>query len=239
MWYAAIKGYLILFYTKSEEWSTDAERWSTIRVIIKNSSRLQTNISVTVLSHIWLFATSWTVALQAPLSMGFSQQEHWSGLPVPPPGDLPNPRIKSMSPASSPALAGGFFTTEPPGNPTVVVFKHKKIKGKICEFLKYLVNVFNHVSNFVTFIHHIINVGQWWLWIWHSVCNAGDLGSIPGSGRSPGEENDYQSQYSYLENSMDRGAWWLIVYGITESDMNEQLILSSFFSPLIYRSRFL
>ena len=60
--------------------------------------------------------------------------------------------------------------------------------------------------------------------------NESDLGSIPGSGRSPGEENDYQSQYSYLENSMDRGAWWLIVYGITESDMNEQLILSSFFS---------
>ena len=87
--------------------------------------------------------------------------------------------------------------TEPPGNPTVVVFKLKKIKWKICEFLKYLVNVFNHVSNFVTFIHHIINVGQWWLWIWHSVCNAGDLGSVPGSGRSPGEEDGYQPQYSY------------------------------------------
>ena len=72
-----------------------------------------------------------------------------------------------------------------------------------------------------------------------SVCNAGDLGSIPGSGRSPGEENGYLPQYSYLENSMDRGAWRLIVYGITESDMNEQLILSSFFSPLIYHSRFL
>ncbi|ELR59872.1 hypothetical protein M91_19863, partial [Bos mutus] len=47
---------------------------------------------------------------QAPLSMGFSRQEYWSGLPYPPPGDLPNPRIKPMS-LMSPALAGGFFTT--------------------------------------------------------------------------------------------------------------------------------
>ena len=50
--------------------------------------------------------TPWTVALQAPLSMGFSKQEHWSGLPFPSPGDLSNPGIKSISPA----LAGRFFT---------------------------------------------------------------------------------------------------------------------------------
>ena len=62
------------------------------------------------LSHIWLFATLWTVAHQAPLSMAFSRQEYWSGLPSPPPEDLPYPQ---MEPASlmSPALAGGFFTT--------------------------------------------------------------------------------------------------------------------------------
>ena len=51
-----------------------------------------------------------TVAHQAPLSMEFSRQEYWSGLPCPPPGDLPDPGIKPMSPVS-PALAGGFFTT--------------------------------------------------------------------------------------------------------------------------------
>ena len=45
--------------------------------------------------------------------MGFSRQEYWSGLPFPPPGDLPNPGIKP----TSPALAGGFFTAEPPGLP--------------------------------------------------------------------------------------------------------------------------
>ena len=46
--------------------------------------------------------------------------------------------------------------------------------------------------------------------------NAGDVGSIPGLGRSPGEENGNALQYSCLENSMDRGAWWAIVHGVTE-----------------------
>ena len=55
----------------------------------------------------------WTAALQAPLSMGFSRQEYWSGLPYPTPGDLPHPGIEP----SSPALAGKFFTTGPPGKP--------------------------------------------------------------------------------------------------------------------------
>ena len=51
--------------------------------------------------------TPWTEAPQAPLSMGFSRQEHWSGLPFPPPGALPDSGIE----LASPALAGGFFTT--------------------------------------------------------------------------------------------------------------------------------
>ena len=61
-------------------------------------------------SRVRLFVTPWTAALQAPLSMGFSRQEFWSGLPCPPPGDLPNPGIEPAS-LMSPALAGGFFTT--------------------------------------------------------------------------------------------------------------------------------
>ena len=67
-----------------------------------------------ILSHVRLFATPWTVACQAPPSMGFSRQEHWSGLPFPTPGDLPDPGIELVSPAS-PALAGRFFTIGPPG----------------------------------------------------------------------------------------------------------------------------
>ena len=65
-------------------------------------------VCVGVCAHI-LFATPWTVAHEAPLSMGFSRQEHWSGLPFLPPGDLPDPGIKPTSPVS-PALAGGCFT---------------------------------------------------------------------------------------------------------------------------------
>ena len=53
----------------------------------------------------------WTVADQSPLSMGFSRQEYWSGLPFPSPGDLPDPGIELVS-LASPALAGGFFTTD-------------------------------------------------------------------------------------------------------------------------------
>ena len=65
------------------------------------------------LSCVWLFVTPWTIARQAPLSMGFSRQKYWSGLPFPSPGDLPDPGIKH----ASPPLIGGFFTTEPPGKP--------------------------------------------------------------------------------------------------------------------------
>ena len=67
-----------------------------------------------VLNCIVLFATPWTVAHQAPLSMEFSRQDYWSGLPFPTPGHLPDLGIKPTS-LESPALAGGFFTTEPLG----------------------------------------------------------------------------------------------------------------------------
>ena len=61
-------------------------------------------------SRVQLFAALQTGAHQAPLSMGFSRQEDWSGLPCPPPGDLPDPGIEPAS-LTSPALAGGFLTT--------------------------------------------------------------------------------------------------------------------------------
>ena len=70
------------------------------------------------LSHVRLFATLWTVAHQAPLSMGFSRQEYWSELPCPPPGDLPNPGIESRSST----LQADSLLSEPPGKlPNVVV----------------------------------------------------------------------------------------------------------------------
>ena len=70
----------------------------------------------TVLSRVWLSATPWTVACQTPLSMGFSRQECWSGLPFPPPGDLPDPGIKY----GSLALQADAFPSEPPGKPIIL-----------------------------------------------------------------------------------------------------------------------
>ena len=64
---------------------------------------------VCVLSHVCLFATPWTVTRQTPLSMEFSRQEYWSGLPFPTPGNLPDPRTKLAS-LKSLALAGRLFT---------------------------------------------------------------------------------------------------------------------------------
>ena len=72
------------------------------------------------LSCIRLFVTPWSVAGQAPLSMGFPREEYWSGLPFPTSGELSNPEIKSTSPAS-PTVVGRFFTSEPPGKSNVSV----------------------------------------------------------------------------------------------------------------------
>ena len=65
------------------------------------------------LSHVRLFATPWTIAHQAPLSVGFPRQEYWSGLPCPSQGDLPDPGIEYVSRT----LAGRCYTTESPGEP--------------------------------------------------------------------------------------------------------------------------
>ena len=64
-------------------------------------------------SHVQLFVTPWTVTSQTPLSMGFSRQEYWSGLPFPSPEDLPDPGIKPRSPA----LQAEALTSEPSGKP--------------------------------------------------------------------------------------------------------------------------
>ena len=74
------------------------------------------HVLVCMLSHVQLFETSWTVANQVPLSMGFSRQEYWSGLPCHPPGDLPDSGMEPTSPMS-PALQVDSLSTEPPEKP--------------------------------------------------------------------------------------------------------------------------
>ena len=83
-------------------------------------------VSYAVLSRGRFFATLWTIACQAPLSLGFSRQEYWSRLPFPPPEYLPNPGIEPMS-LPFPALAGGFFITAPP--------------GKLYKYVNYRINI--------------------------------------------------------------------------------------------------
>ena len=78
---------------------------------------------VKLLSGVWLFAIPWTVVYQASPSMGFSRQEYWSGLPLPSPGDLPDPGIEPRSPA----LQADALPSEPPGKPSgrvVFVYFH-------------------------------------------------------------------------------------------------------------------
>ena len=93
-------------------------------------------LKVTSLSRVLLFVTPWTVAHQAPLSMEFSRQEYWNGLPFPSPGDLPNPGIEP----ESPALQADALPSEPPGigqRQILYVITYKwKLKSKTNKYNK-------------------------------------------------------------------------------------------------------
>ena len=107
-------------------------------------------------SHVWLFATLWTIACQALLSMGFSRQEYWSGLPYPSPGNLPDLGIEPVF-LMSPTVAGGFYTTSTTWKaqfPKCFLLKKKstmnskqKEKEKICWFN-------NHYPSFPPFLRY-------------------------------------------------------------------------------------
>ena len=94
--------------------------------------------------------TPWTGAYEAPPSMGFSRQEYWSGLPLPSPGDLPDPGIKP----GSPALEADTLTSEPPGKPLICVHewtltslktRASKVKSETQFFTSYVKNIsLNH-----------------------------------------------------------------------------------------------
>ena len=79
-------------------------------VFFRTIIRILTMCMLSCFSRVQLFAVPWSVTHQAPLSMGFSRQEYWHGLPCPSPGALPNPGIEPKS-HISPELAGGFFAT--------------------------------------------------------------------------------------------------------------------------------
>ena len=149
------------------------------------------------LSCVQLFATLWTVAHQAPLYMGFSRQEYWSGLPFPYPGDLPDP---GMEPGS-PALQADSLPLNYSGSPSMYVCTHTHTHTHTHTYI--------HIHSCKGFPGGSDSKA--------SVCNAGDPGSIPGLGRSPGEGNGSPLQYSCLENPMDGGAWWATVHRVAKS----------------------
>ena len=116
------------------------------------------------LGRVRLFATTWTVAYQAPPSMGFFRQEYWSGLPFPSPGDLPNPGIKP----GSPTLQADTLQSEPPGKtpwrrawqPKNKIFIQSQntflqinYKRKGYFTVKKLCNTMLHIFRFYTYIH--------------------------------------------------------------------------------------
>ena len=99
-----------------------------------------------------LFATLWTVALQAPLSMEYSRQEYWSGLPCPPPGDLPNPGMESTS-LMSPALAGVSICVESRKIVQMNLFAKKKQRHRCREQMYGHQVGWDELGNGLTYIH--------------------------------------------------------------------------------------
>ena len=165
-----------------------------------------------MLSHfscVQLTATLKTIVCQAPLSMGFSRQEYWSGLPCPSPGDLPNPGIKPVSFTCS-ALGGGFFTTSTTNKDLLyhtrnyiqcfIIIYNGKESEKVCMYM--------HIWGFPGG-----SDGK------ESACQYRRDRFNPKGGRSPGEGHGNPLQYSCLENPMDRGAWRVTVYRVSKSQI--------------------
>ena len=108
---------LFVFFTFNFYSSLNWFFWSESKVWILFYFVFLYGCTLSCFSHVQLFVTPWTITRQAPLSTGFSRQEYWSGLPCPPPGDLPNPGIEPTSHVS-PDLQAYLFTTEPLRKPS-------------------------------------------------------------------------------------------------------------------------
>ena len=150
-------------------------------------------VKVKSLSHVWLLAIPWAAAHQAPPSMGFSRQEYWSGVPLPSPFYLQVLTKHQHHPGTCQKCKSSGPTPPPLDQklgrwgPEIPVFISPLEDSLIAQSEENL------------------------------PASAGDQVSIPGSGRYPGEGNGNPLQYSCLENSMDRGAWWATVHGVAKS----------------------
>ena len=165
--------------------------------------------SAQLLSRVRLFVTPWPVACQAPLPMGFPRQEYWSGLPCPPPGDLPDLGIEPASPAlqvgSLPMSLHRRFWPEGPGSQPQanVSFKCRGSISKVIPPPQASCLLLPSIPP------RILKGAQ--------RRSVRDICSIPGSGRSPGGGNGYPLQYSCLENPMDKGSWRATAHRVAKS----------------------
>ena len=169
-------------------------------------------------SCVQLFVTLWTVAHQASLSVGFSRQEYWSRFPCSPPGDLPDPGIESVSPVA-PVLQADSLPLSHQGSPCNII-KSLSLIFILCWRPLLCLQGQRVVCRAVFALTD---------WSWQRLdcfpsgsgkAKAGDVGSIPGLGRSPGEDYGSPLQYFCLGNPMGRGASWTVVRGVRkESNM--------------------
>ena len=157
------------------------------------------------LSRVWLFVTPWTGAYQAPLSMEFSRQEYWSGLPFPSPRESSWPRDQIQVSC----IAGRHFTIWATWEACTHTYIQIYLLLKILPRKQSRGQITNKWP--VKWGFSSSSAGK------KSVCNAGDPASIHGLERFPGEGIGYPMQYSCLENSIDRGAWQTTVHGVTKS----------------------
>ena len=177
------------------------------------------------LSHVLLFANPWTVAYQAPPSMGFSRQEYWSGLPFPSPGNLPNPGIEPRSPA----LQADTLTSEPPGKPysfriQTNFFAVTKLFNFHGIFVLWCMQSYQWWIYFMKTVAFKIQIWcfklgayslPWWISGKESACSAKDVDLIPGLGGFP-EGNGNPLHYFCLGKPMDGEAWWATLHEVTK-----------------------
>ena len=178
----------------------------------------------------------WTVAHQAPLSMGFSRQEYWSGFPFPSPGDLPGQESNPGLPYCRQILYHLSHQGSPSSKESTCQCRRHKRHSSIPGSGRSPAGGHGNPSQYYCLENPygqkslaVHRVTKCWTGLKQlkgfpggsdskeAACNAEDSGLIPGLGRSPGERNGNLLQHPCLENSMDREAWWATVHGVAKS----------------------
>ena len=236
--------------------------WICFFFLFFNSVHVVFSVVLQSLSHVWLFGTPWTAARQASRSFTISWSwckltsmrsvmplaaifSNWAYFRLKGAGskDLRTTKVYSLTilKATCPIQDGN--------KPTL----HLKAVGRILSWMAHACDAIYslacgtvtpvfaclhlHVAIFcvflsfsVPFIFTFTDLGI----IQESACSAGDLGSIPGLGRSPGEGNGNRLQYSCLENFMERGAWWATIYGVAKESDTTEWLTHHFFTLMRY-----